>query len=96
MKYVVMSVRLGELNIELPFVFPEVCVHSTMAFGFDRALRQQYRGALVRPVSAGFISSTAIEEGCHGDSETLQLKSRGEVDDKLINMMDYGSIHVHN
>jgi hypothetical protein len=46
-------------------------------------------GICAHPVAAGFVSSMKIGSPCHGESETLNLKSRGAQDDRLIAVMDY-------
>lgn len=90
MKYVVMRVRTGETERELPIVFPEALSHATVAAALERHC-PELRGS--RPVSAGFLSSLSVgEEGaCHGKSGSLgNLASRGPVDDALMRMLDYG------
>jgi hypothetical protein len=81
MKYIVMSLN-GKEEI---FVFPRTVDHDRMAeaceairFGGDRNWRREYRDG--ECVAAGFIDGGK----CHGRSETLGLKSRGEVDTKLL------------
>lgn len=89
MKYIVMQVRIGGLVRELPIVFPDALTHATVAAALERHC-PELRGG--RPVAAGFLSCMAVgKKGtCHGKSESLGgLKSRGEVDDALMCMLDY-------
>ena len=82
------------MNYEIPFIFPELLVHSTMAIVADKMLRLSFNEKniiSIRPVSAGFLSSIGIEKNCYGRSESLELHSRPE-DNQLISMCDYGSM----
>lgn len=92
MKYIVLEVKSKELHLEVPFVFPDIAVHSDMAEHCSRLLRIQFEGAKVIPVSAGFMSSMGFDDICYGESTSLNLKSRGEKDKALLNMCDYGSM----
>lgn len=97
MKYVVVRMKnlKGDGHLELPFIFPEAINHDDMARAIAGACKESFGGATgaALPISAGFISSMEIGEGCHGESMTLGMKSRREVDDQLISMSDYGSMH---
>ncbi|MET3916868.1 hypothetical protein ABID97_003650 [Variovorax sp. OAS795] len=84
MKYIVAKID----NEEVVFVFPRTVDHDRMAealerirFGGDRnwerKLHSTNEGAII---SAGFVDNGT----CHGNSETLKLKSRGAVDSKLL------------
>ena len=87
MKYIVFRKRYGsrsDLEQEIPIIFPDQLTHSVMAEVISR--NPEMRGAL--PISAGFVSSLDMKAECHGESETLGLKSRPE-DSNLINMFDY-------
>lgn len=99
MKYIVCQVQQNKdpfLNV--PIMFPDMLVHS-MVFAQMRALLElQYfkvgKKTEVVCISAGFISSTNISDPdgiCHGESESLGVKSRGKEDDRLFLMADYGS-----
>jgi len=81
MKYIVLRVQ----DQELPVIFPEQMIHSLVA----EALSKMPSMAGAVPVSAGQLSSLDIGSGCHGNSTTLGLSSRGVQDDQLIQMMDY-------
>lgn len=96
MKYIVLEVVKDHQTIHVPFVFSDVCVHAEVAHWMVRMLEMQYK-APCRPVSAGFISSMSFESGefCHGESESLKLKSDPVRDTQLIRMLDYGSIHQY-
>lgn len=82
-KYIVMG--LG--GAESIFVFPSHVDHDHMAeaigfirFGRGRDWERKYRMD-GEPVSAGFVTDGV----CHGHSETLGLKSRGDADTALLN-----------
>jgi hypothetical protein len=94
MKYVVMQVvsKTG-MRLEVPFLFPDVCVHSVIAKALLPGLHEHWEDCDITPISAGFLSSMDIDASCDGESESLKLKSRGEEDDRLIRMSDYGSIN---
>jgi len=79
MKYVVVKIK-GKEEI---FPFPRTINHdrfcevlSFIKHGSDRDWSREY----AQPVSAGFIDNGK----CHGRSETLNLDSRGELDDILL------------
>jgi hypothetical protein len=91
MKYIVIRVSMEVLKFELPFIFPDKLVHCEVARVMVNLLRDQYPLSPVEPVSAGFLSSMDFDCECFGESETLHLKSRGEVDSALIAMYDYGA-----
>lgn len=97
MKYIVCQVRKnGEPWLEVPFVFPDMLVHS-MVFAQMRALLQNQYGISsddkvdVVAVSAGALSSMDLSTSCYGKSDTLGITSRSEVDDQLLRMADYGA-----
>ena len=94
MKYIVMSVKLDDLEMEIPFVFPDMCVHKIMAEAVTPGLLQHWQGAEVKPIAAGFLSSAGLEAKCYGESDSLNLKSREADDMLLIKMADYGSTIV--
>lgn len=95
MKYIVMRVEDEDpkkMSLEVPFAFPTIIVHSCMAAQMAALLHMQYpTSAKIYPISAGEFSSLGWNE-CHGESTSLKLKSRGEEDDQLFSMCDYGSI----
>jgi len=95
MKYVVMQMRLKTMLVEIPFVFPDLIVHSEFVkFSASRILKYQFPGAIsIECISAGFVNSMDLEVCCTGESESLRLKSRPE-DSNLIRMCDYGSMNA--
>lgn len=81
MKYIVMTLA----DKEEIFVFPRTVDHDRMfeacesiRFGDSRNWNRKYRDG--ECVAAGFIDNGQ----CHGRSETLAIKSRGEKDSKLL------------
>jgi len=81
MKYIVASLK----GKEMIFVFPRSIDHDRMfeaigaiRVGTGRNWSRDFR--LNQPVSAGFIENGK----CHGRSETLNLDSRGALDDILL------------
>jgi hypothetical protein len=80
MKYVVMRDESGKESI---FIFSKEIHHDCAAEVFGR-IKDQSTGRWNRvfrePVSAGFTDGVS----CHGRSETLNLESRGIVDERLI------------
>ncbi len=95
MKYIVMSViNKSELELEVPFIFPDIVVHLHMSTVCKTLLELHFPGSEIKPISAGFVSSTAFEDDCYGKSESLNLPSRPERDSQLIKMCDYGSMYA--
>ena len=86
MKYIVLQTNDGFLTREFPILFSDALTHSVVA---SALLENCVELQSAKPVSAGFISCTAIIAGCHGRSESLNLDSRGATDDALIGMLDY-------
>lgn len=76
-KYVIVT---DEFGFEQPVVFGETLTHAEVSWYHKR----QYS-----VVSAGFVGFVPAVEGvkasCYGRSESLNLDSRGEEDEKLIN-----------
>ena len=100
MKYIVLEVRDNDLSgsepsiRELPFIFPNNCVHKDIADCMTQMLiedRPKGCSRVVRVVSAGEISSMTLggRGACHGNSTTLKVESRGDVDSALIQTYDY-------
>ena len=91
MKYIVLEVDNKGIIRELPVIFPDIMVHADMFKYMQHQMTMQHNVDSVRCVSAGFISSIAVGAagGCYGKSESLEITSRGEEDDKLIQMLDY-------
>ncbi len=89
MKYIVLSVSMGpNLTRELPIIFPDCLVHRDV-FDAIRLGSEDKSMRRAKVVAAGFVSSMSIEGNCNGRSETLDIKSRGKVDDQLMKMFDY-------
>ena len=94
MKYIVLGViHESGMKMEVPFIFPEHIVHAMMSQVCKVLCEATWQDSTITPISAGFVSSTAFEDDCYGESETLGLKSRPE-DSRLIKMCDYGSMFV--
>ncbi len=95
MKYIVMRVqpKNSTLTMEVPFLFPELLVHSMIAEHMTAALAAHFPESTIEPISAGFVSSFAAEDECYGKSDSLKLESRPE-DGRLISMCDYGSMYT--
>jgi hypothetical protein len=92
MKYVIFRVDFKDGGgLEVPIVFPELCVHSLIAEAVQPTLEKHWEGSTATPISAGFLSSTGFLDECHGKSDTLKLESRGEQDTALIRLNDYGA-----
>lgn len=92
MKYVVIEVKHGDDVREFPIIFPNILVHSVVAGSVIAGMQRYHdKEATYKAVSAGEISSMTLGErgACHGESETLKLKSRGDTDAALIKMHDY-------
>lgn len=81
MKYIVTKTDDGKEEI---FIFPKVVNHDCMAEAL-RGIRDQSYGRWNRvhrkPISAGFTDG----KKCTGRSESLNLDSRGRLDEMLIN-----------
>ena len=73
-KYVVFASHRGEEII----IFPEQIQHSVMA---DDVKKSSYGG--MRPISGGFV----VNGECVGESESLRMKSRGDLDTALISKL---------
>lgn len=89
MKYIVVEVKTADhYKREWPIIFPDMMVHKEFAQTIRRYLA--HHNALdCRVISAGSISLFGGEVRCSGESETLNLESRGKEDEKLIKMFDY-------
>lgn len=87
MKYIVLQIRNGETVREWPIVFPDMMVHSDIANIIQKHLYLQNQDS--RVIAAGLVSFFGGEVRCDGESETLNIESRGSEDEKLIKMFDY-------
>lgn len=83
MKYIVTK---NEEGIEEIFIFPQRYNHDDMVGTvnrlktFDRNNHRDWERCYKQPVAAGFTDGKT----CHGRSETLNLDSRGRIDEMLI------------
>ncbi len=95
LKYVVLSGRFGSTTVEQPILFPERMTHSLVASALAKT--EDFKTATdVKPVAAGDVTfelTIANLRGhrlhCSGESNTLKLKSRGQVDADLIMSINY-------
>ena len=89
MKYVIVEATKPDssLKVELPLVFSNFMVHADMAEALSKVLLEKH-GFESKPVAAGEYN--IISGSCHGRSTTLNLASRGNVDEQVINLNDYG------
>lgn len=98
MKYILIEYTQGDAVYHMPFVFPNNFVHAKMYEQMKYAIREEtidnkrHNGGQFahdfKCVAAGEVSSTYLK-GFHGESQTLGVKSRNEVDDNVIGMCDY-------
>ena len=86
MKYIIYSVKSGEVTHRIPIIFPNILVHSDVDKRIAHCLRREHGFDAVKAIRAGECQVTAY---CSGNSETLGLES-GDDDTNLINMIDYG------
>lgn len=91
MKYIVIATKLGGMERELPFIFPDAIVHARMFQYMSHQMTMHHGCNSVTCVAAGFLSSVGVGAlgQCYGNSESLGIKSRGEEDDKLMMTLDY-------
>lgn len=89
MKYIVLQTENGDIQKELPIIFPDELVHSEVYKALVRSSDPNSDLIITGCVSAGSINSFDINPRCHGESTSLKIKSREETDDELIKMMDY-------
>ena len=89
MKYVIVEAvkEDSELKCEVPIVFPNFMVHEDMAKALSKVLLDQH-GFDSKPIAAGEYN--IMSGSCSGRSDTLNLESRGNVDEQVINLNDYG------
>lgn len=81
MKYIVIQTERNGIIREFPIIFPKELVHSEV---LNTLLARRVHG-LERGhcVSAGFID-LHVRPSCHGESESIGIKSRGLEDECLI------------
>lgn len=63
---------------ELPVVFSELMKHSDVA---------RHMGGEHNVVSAGFCHIVDNRYTCYGESTSLKMKSRGDVDSRILNVL---------
>lgn len=87
MKYIVIELKTkGGLVSEHPFVFPASIVHRDMAIAMITVMKQTIsREGEYKILAGGFINSWELDGcQCYGESTSLNVKSRGQVDDMLL------------
>lgn len=89
MKYIMLKVEQGEIDRELPIIFPDLFVHEDVFKALVRNTSPDSNLIITGVASAGFINSADIKSKCYGESTTLKKKSRGQTDDDRIKMLDY-------
>lgn len=72
---------------DIPVIFPDCLVHKDVAISLSRTKPLRDVGAEV--ISAGELY--VLANGVGGESTTLEIKSRGEDDQRLIDSMEYGA-----
>lgn len=75
------------MDLLMPVIFPERMVHAEVA-QYIIHMNRMTEKATVRPDSAGFVSLTDCK--CHGESESLGIKSKPERDSAVLLRSDYG------
>lgn len=88
MKYIIVQIRNGDIVCEWPIIFPDMLVHRQIAETIKWHL-VRYHDQDARIVAAGSASFFGGKVRCFGESETLNVESRGNEDVKLIKMFDY-------
>jgi hypothetical protein len=88
MKYIVLEIKNGDTKREWPIVFPDMMVHRQVADIVQNHLAVDCK-LNSRIIAAGSVSFFGGEVRCDGESETLNIESRGSEDEKLIKMFDY-------
>ncbi len=89
MKYIVVEVKTANrYKREWPIIFPDTMVHRQVADVIQNHLAVDCK-LNSRIIAAGFVSFFGGEVHCSGESETLNIESRGREDEKLIKLFDY-------
>lgn len=90
MKYIVVEVKTADhYKREWPIIFPDMMVHRQVADVIQNHLAVDHKQPDSRIIAAGSVSFFGGEVHCSGESETLNIESRGREDEKLIKMFDY-------
>lgn len=82
MKYIMLRVKLGDIERDVPIIFPDALVHERV----EKIMTQLPELSLAVPVSAGFVDVTDAE--VFGKSETLKMSARRQ-DGRIIRTYDY-------
>jgi len=86
MKYIIIEARISDERSQLiPVIFDKSLIHKDMATYVMRSMGLTMRCSC-RVISAGQINIATHE--CWGESETLELKSRGELDTEVIRKVE--------
>lgn len=85
MKYIIFQSKVGMITRELPVIFPDALIHKEIA----DAIVAHNADLKLRPIAAGQCNSLEMLCQCYGESTTLGMRSRGNIDSKLIAAMDY-------
>lgn len=97
MKYVMMEVKQRKQTgfiLNIPFLFPEMVTHIYISTVAKLVCEEHWPDSDIKCISAGFCSSMDVNVDCYGESETLKLKSREDIDSNIIKMADYGGCNV--
>jgi len=90
MKYIVMVRKVGGMTREVPVLFPSELVHRHVADALLKLPGNPY-GFENRVAAAGDVTLGIGTVECGGRSSTLNIGSRGEADERLIEMCEYGA-----
>lgn len=85
--YLVLSLKRDGVEYQMPIIYPDKLVHSAVAAAMCQVLVDHLPGATATPVSAGQIEISV--DSCSGQSTSLDLASRGEEDEHLIDGFPY-------
>ncbi len=89
MKYIVMQRKVGGTVRHVPVIFPNELVHRHVAEALLKLPGNPYQ-FLNKVASAGDVTVELGSVACSGGSTTLNIKSRGVVDERLIDTVEYG------
>lgn len=93
MKYIVLK-GINEnggtiIEKEFPFIFPQELIHQDVAKRMQHLLMMEHEYEGIEVVSAGECNLFGNKINCSGESTTLNVKSREEIDDLLITTYNY-------
>jgi hypothetical protein len=96
MKYIMVQARLckrneDDMTVLIPVTFSKVLVHSDMyeAVYHNLARDDDRDFGDIQCVGAGFVDSALGGYKCYGESESLKIASRGDLDSDVMNQMRY-------